>query len=273
MKGRRMIFVIGAVLLTSLVVSITSSGRGDESDDDLSIGERFHRETGLTWLGALGDVFTPKPEEPPPYKTYPDRKQVSLPEPGYSGTTVEEAIQGRRSVRNYSDRMLSLQELSQLVYAAQGVTGEVYDQALRTAPSAGALYPYEVYVIAHRVEDLPAGIYHYAVPEHALSLIEAGDFRDKITSAGLSQDMLGEAGVVFVLSAIFDRVRHKYDERGFRYVYIEAGHISQNIYLQSVSLGLGSVAVGAFLDRELNDLIGVDGLYEAAIYLHAVGTL
>ena len=85
--------------------------------------------------------------------------------------------------------------------------------------------------------------------------------------------MLGDADVTFVLSAIFDRVRHKYGERGFRYAYIEAGHISQNIYLQAVSLGLGSVSIGAFLDEEINKLIGIDGRTEAVIYLHAVGTL
>ena len=114
---------------------------------------------------------------------------------------------------------------------------------------------------------------HYGVLNHTLELVESGDFRKEITSAGLKQEMLGDSDVVFVLSAIFDRTRHKYGERGFRYVYIEAGHISQNIYLQAVSLGLGSVSVGAFLDDKVNQLIGVDGQKEAVIYLHAVGTL
>jgi SagB-type dehydrogenase family enzyme len=125
--------------------------------------------------------------------------------------------------------------------------------------------------VVHRVEGLSPGIYHYRVREHALEQIESGDFRAAITAAGMNQDMLGESCVTFVLSAVFDRTRSKYGERGFRYVYIEAGHISQNLYLQAVSLGLGSVAVGAFLDGELNRLIGVDGRQEAAVYLHAVG--
>ena len=163
--------------------------------------------------------------------------------------------------------------LSLFLHAAQGVTGKTYEQLLRTVPSAGALYPFEIYVIANNVQDVDKGIYHYDVPDHALELIKYGDFRKKITNAGLKQEMLGDAGVTFVLAAVFDRTRHKYGERGYRYVYIEAGHISQNIYLQAVSLGLGSVAVGAFIDKEVNELIGIDGQKEAAIYLHAVGAL
>ncbi len=109
--------------------------------------------------------------------------------------------------------------------------------------------------------------------DHTLELVKSGDFRGQIIDAGLSQQMLGDAGVTFVLSAIFDRVRYKYGERGYRYVYMEAGHISQNIYLQAVSLGLCSVCAGAFSDEKVNKLINIDGWKEAVIYLHPVGTL
>jgi len=149
----------------------------------------------------------------------------------------------------------------------------MYGEPLRSAPSAGALYPFELYVVANNVEGLTRGLYHYAVREHQLELLRTGDLKAEITNAALKQEMLGEADVSFVLAAVFDRIRHKYGERGFRYVYIEAGHISQNIYLQAVSLSLGSVAVGAFLDNKVNTLIGVDGKNEAVIYLHAVGSL
>jgi SagB-type dehydrogenase family enzyme len=148
----------------------------------------------------------------------------------------------------------------------------MYGQSLRAAPSAGALYPFEIYVMAHNIEGLDPGIYHYAVRDHQLELVAMGDFRSRITGAALQQDMLGEANAAFVLAAVFDRARHKYGERGFRYVYMEAGHISQNIYLQAISLNLGSVGVGAFVDAAVNKLIGADGNREAAIYLHAVGT-
>jgi len=242
-------------------------------EKELSIGERFHHDTSLTWLGVIGDLFHSRPKKPLQYKNYPDAKITKLPTPVYQGISLEAAIKKRRSVRNYSSKPLTLLKLSQLLFSAQGVTGKLYDQSLRTAPSAGALYPFEIYVIANDVESLPQGIYHYAVLNHSLELVKLGDFRKEITDAGLKQEMLGDANATFVLSAIFDRVRHKYGERGFRYVYMEAGHISQNIYLQAVSLGLGSVSVGAFLDEEVNQLIGVDGQNEAAIYLHAVGTL
>jgi len=240
---------------------------------DLSIGERFHSDTELSWLGVVGDLFRSKPEKPSQYKTYPDAKMMKLPKPEFQGMPLEDAINKRRSVRNYSKKPMTLFQLSQLLHAAQGVTGKIYGQSLRTAPSAGALYPFEIYVIVNNVQDLEKGVYHYAVPDHALELVKSGDFGKKITSAGLKQEMLGDANATFVLSAVFNRTRHKYGERGYRYVYIEAGHISQNIYLQAVSLGLGSVVVGAFIDKEVNELIEVDGQKEAAIYLHAVGAM
>ncbi len=265
-----------SLAIASFVLFINSFGLSAYSKDaekELSPGERFHHETSLTWRGVIGDVFRSKPKKPPQYKNYPGSKIIKLPKPVYHGITLEESIEKRRSVRNYSGKPLTLSQLSQLLFSAQGITGKLYDQSLRTAPSAGALYPIEVYVIVNSVEGLTRGIYHYAVLNHSLELVKSGDFRKEITAVGLEQEMLGDADVTFVLSAIFDRVRHKYGERGFRYAYIEAGHISQNIYLQAVSLGLGSVSVGAFLDEEINKLIGIDGQTEAVIYLHAVGTL
>ncbi len=246
---------------------------GENEEKELSTGERFHYETSLTWRGVIGDLFRIKPKMPPQYKNYADTKIIKLPKPEYQGVPLEEAIEKRRSVRNYSRKPITMFQLSRLLFSSQGTTGKIYGKPLRTTPSAGALYPFEIYVIANNVESLDQGIYHYGVLNHTLELVQYGDFRKEITSAGLKQEMLGDSDVVFVLSAIFDRTRHKYGERGFRYVYIEAGHISQNIYLQAVSLGLGSVSVGAFLDDKVNQLIDVDGQKEAVIYLHAVGTL
>lgn len=206
-------------------------------------------------------------------KIYAGEKMIKLPRPNYRGMTLEEALNKRRSVRSYSQKVLTLSQLSQLLFAAQGMTGEIYGHPLRSAPSAGALYPIEVYVVLNNVEGLSQGIYHYKVQDHALELLKEGDFRRGISKAGLGQNMLGEANVVFVLSAVFERTQSKYGERGLRYIYMEAGHISQNISLQAVSLGLGSVSVGAFLDDQANQLIGLDGRKESVIYLHAVGTI
>ena len=264
-------------LLVGLVIVLVGSGflldQGDKAMEKKTIGERFHEETALTWRGVIGDVFGRKPPKPPAQKIYRAAERIALPSARHEGLSVETALRKRRSVRSYSGEPMTLTQLGQLLFAAQGITGRMHGEPLRTAPSAGALYPFEVYVVANNVEDLEQGIYHYAVREHELELVKAGDFRGDITRAALQQDMLGHADASFVLAAVVDRTRHKYGERGFRYVYMEAGHISQNIFLQAVSLGLGSVAVGAFLDNQVSELIGLDGEKEVPIYLHAVGTL
>ena len=264
-----------AVLLIGLIFTgvLLAQEKEKEKEEKMSIGDRFHRETCLTWQGTIGDIFRKKPKQPPQYKSYPDAKKIGLPEPNYSGMTLEEALKKRRSIRNYSAKSMSKEQLSQLLFAAQGVTGKMHGKALRTAPSAGALYPFEIYVVVNNVQDVPKGIYHYSVLDHAIELVKPGDFREQVTDAGMKQQMLGDAGATFILSAIFDRVRYKYGERGLRFVYMEAGHIIQNIYLQATSLGLGSVCAGAYLDEKANQLIGVDGQKEAVLYLHPVGCL
>jgi SagB-type dehydrogenase family enzyme len=240
---------------------------------DETVGERFHRETSHSVSNALASVFSRKPEKPPAAKIYDKAEVVKLPEAEPGGMTLEQALASRRSVRTYSDEPLTLKQLSRVLFAAQGVTQEGFGHGLRTAPSAGATYPFEVYAVVNSVKDLDRGIYHYRISDHALELVKKGDYRAAIAKAGLGQDMLAQAAVVLALTAVFDRTRFKYGERGYRYVYMEAGHIAQNVALQSVSLGLGSVCAGAFYDDDLNALLGVDGVHEAAIYLEAVGSL
>lgn len=239
----------------------------------VNIGEKFHEETKHTWAQVFKEILLPKPAKPSDFKEYQNLPKFKLPYPDFKGIPLEDALKKRRSVRGYSRKPITMQELSQLLFAAQGITGKIYGTYLRTAPSAGALYPYEIYIFVNNVERLKNGIYHYSIRDHSIVLIKEGDFRDRLLKAALEQEMVRDAGVVFVLSSIFDRTRSKYGERGYRYVYIEAGHISQNIYLQATSLGLGSVVVGAFLDEEINKLIGIDGKKEAAIVIHPVGKL
>jgi SagB-type dehydrogenase family enzyme len=160
-------------------------------------------------------------------------------------------------------------QLSRLLHAAQGITDQ--RRVFRAAPSAGALYPMETYALVHDVAELAPGLYHYAVVDHALEQLRVGNLRAEIMLAGIGQEMLGQAQVCFVLSAIFQRTRWKYRERTYRYVMLEAGHIGQNLYLAATSMGLGACAVGAFLDDDLNGLLGIDGLYEAALYVISVG--
>lgn len=203
----------------------------------------------------------------------PDKKPVivRLPRPEFRGAAVEEAIAKRRSIRHYSRERIMLAQLSQLLFAAQGITGERHGHDLRTAPSAGATCPFEVYAAVHNAEFPPPGVYHYDPDDHALELVKPGDFRKELSEAGLRQEALAGAGVVFILSAVFRITTDHYGERGIRYVHMEAGHISQNIYLQATSMGLGSVAVGAFDDGKVNRITGADGRTESAVYMHAVG--
>jgi SagB-type dehydrogenase family enzyme len=210
--------------------------------------------------------------QPERYKTYPTARSIALPDPnGYQGLSLEKAIETRRSIRDYADEALSLEELSRLLHAAQGITAE--RRGYRAAPSAGALYPIETYAVVHDVAGLERGLYHYSVADHTLEQLRAENLRRTIVVAGIGQDMLGQAQVCFVLSAFFQRLRWKYRERTYRYALLEAGHIGQNLYLAATSMGLGACAVGAFLDDELNNLLELDGQQEAALYMISVGQI
>jgi len=241
---------------------------------DFAKGNSFsvHDLTKLTVKKVVSSIFQ-SGSQPPGVKRYKGAKMISLPKPDFTGELLEKTIQKRRSVRNYTDVKITLSELSQLLFAAQGMTGYEQGYAFRTAPSAGALYPLEIYALAMRVEGVEPGIYHYVIGSHELELVKSGNFKRRLIDAVLGQEMVGDAAVTFIISAVFDRTTFKYGERGYRYVYIEAGHVSQNLFLQSTLLGLGSVCVGAFYDDKMNTLINVDGIDEAVIYLHSVGNI
>jgi len=182
-----------------------------------------------------------------------DSPFITLPTPTYnSQTSLETALLERRSVREYSAEPLTLAEISQLLWAAQGIT---HPSGLRTAPSAGALYPLEVYLLAANVVDLPAGIYHYRPQDHTLLLVAAGDQRQSLCQAALNQSAVQDAAAVIVIAAIYDRTTVKYGERGVRYVHMEAGSAAQNVYLQAQSLGIGTVFIGAFQDGEVAQIM------------------
>ena len=194
-------------------------------------------------------------------------EEVMLPEPKLKGDmSVEEAIAKRRSIRHYKDKPLTLEQLSQLLWAAQGITDE--KRKFRAAPSAGATYPFEIYVVVGNVKGLKPGIYHYNPFKHSLTLIKEGDYRKQLQAAALNQQWVGKAAVNIVLVAFYERTTRYYGERGYRYVYMEAGHIGQNIYLQATALGLGTVAVGAFHDEEVAEILGTGG---DPVYIFPVG--
>jgi len=177
------------------------------------------------------------------------RETIMLPEPVYAGDkSVEELMQQRRSVRDYQATALQLSDIGQLLWAAQGVT---HPKGLRTAPSAGALYPLELYVVTGNVHDLAAGVYHYQADGHRLARMQSGDQRKPLAQAALAQTWVRDAAAVVVFAAVYDRTTRKYGQRGVRYVHMEVGHAAQNLFLQAESLGLATVVVGAFRDDEL----------------------
>ncbi len=200
---------------------------------------------------------------------HPSEIVIRLPAPDRTGTmSLEEAIRERRSIREYkAGDALTLGELSQLLWAAQGVTS---DDGLRTAPSAGATYPIEVYVLAGNVRSLHQGMYHYRPSTHDLVRITGVDKRTELSLAAVGQEQVRTASAVIVLSAVFERTTRKYFERGRRYVYFEAGHVSQNVLLEAVALGLGSVPVCAFSDSEVKEAMNLkDG--EGPLYIIPIG--
>lgn len=197
------------------------------------------------------------------------KEEIELPEPSYeSDISVEEALKERRSVREYKDEPLEITHISQLLWAAQGITEE--DMGFRTAPSAGALYPLEVYVAAGDTAGLMEGIYRYNPREHSLLLLQGGDFRDDLYGAALHQSPVLEAPAVIVFSSVDDRITPRYGERGIRYADMEAGHAAQNIYLQAASLDLGTVVIGAFDDEGISNILEMDA-EERPLYLIPVG--
>jgi SagB-type dehydrogenase family enzyme len=180
-------------------------------------------------------------------------ESITLPAPSHSGpVSVEKALEQRRSIRKYQDTPLSLKEVSQLLWAAQGITSE---QGYRTAPSAGALYPLEVYLVAGDVTDLPVGLYKYEPQTHNLVKIAGGDLRSELASAALGQSPVKDGAMVLVFTAVYERTTVKYGKRGVQYVHMELGHAGQNVYLQAVSLELGTVFIGAFYDDRVKDVL------------------
>ncbi len=201
--------------------------------------------SGLT-LSAVspGRCETMSPAIPP--------DKIQLPEPRYDGdVSVEHALRMRRSVRSYKDDPLDLSEISQILWSAQGITSP---RRFRTAPSAGALYPLELYVIAGNVKNLSPAIYKYRPRNHVLVKSIPGDMRSELSRAALSQSAIKKAPAVLLFCAVFERTTKKYGRRGIRYVHMEVGHAAQNVCLQAIALGLNTAVIGAFRDEAVKEI-------------------
>ncbi len=264
-----------------------------------SSGAAYHHGTRYRFRGAfppppsaagLEPVDLPAPDTTPPPQRTPraQRKTVDsgrlqgVPKlPRFSASSASSAVnavdlwetlRARRSVRAYADSPLPVQALSRLVWASGGETGRrEHGLAYRTTPSAGALYPVETYVSCRNVEGVAPGVYRYLPAGHILEPVRSGDISKDLADAALGQPFVARAAAVFVWTAVVERCTVKYADRGYRYIYMEAGIVSENLHLAATALGLGSCAVGAFSDGAVDALLGLDGTDEIALLLQAVG--
>jgi len=231
--------------------------------DDLPIGDRYQQTT---------KYHRSQGRSAGPGKAEPARRAVALPKPhAKGGERLWTVIDARRSIRDFRPDPLTLEQLTQLLWATQGITGGRRGSAFRAAPSAGACYPLDTWLVVNRVEGLDPGLYRYNVDEAVLEQLRRGDLSRTIAAACLDQEMAAEAAVVLAWVAVPARAKQRYRERAYRYIYMDAGHVGQNLHLAATALGLGCCAIGAFLDDEVNAILGTDGLHETAVYLSVVG--
>jgi len=235
------------------------------------IGDRFQQQTKYDPLkmpsGALEWAA-----QPPLYKEYPDSSKIELEVFEHKGLmSLDQALKTRKSIRSFKQKPVSKAQLSYLLWASTGIHRIEGGYEFRTAPSAGALYPIETYVVANNVSELAQGPYHYSVRDHQLEQLKQGDYRVAIAEAALGQSMCAKAAAVFVWSAVFQRSKYKYGQRAFRYIYLDAGHVAENFALAAVSLNLGSCEIGALYDDKVNAILGIDGTSESVICMAALG--
>ena len=247
--------------------------KGPRGGEKTGIGERFQQETKYD-PDKMGGHALDGSRQPEPHKNYAAPLAIiPLPEPDLTGDpNLWRLLHSRRSRREFeAGRPLAAEKLSALLWATQGVTARYGDVLFRTAPSAGGLYPIETYLLVRAVEGIEPGIYHFRPHPFDLEFLKKGDLARDVAAAALGQRMVMAAQVTFIWTAIVERSRWKYRQRAYRYIYLDAGHIGENLYLAAGALGLGVCAIGAFFDDKANAIIGVDGREETVIYLAAVG--
>jgi len=259
-------------------------------ESDLAL--TFHENTKLTsatarrygehvkWI-ASQEYFVTKMAHA--YKSYPARPKLALPPVNQAtGIDLESVIRGRRTVRNFSGEPITLEKIARILFHAYGITGSIpiphsphVEQKLRAVPSAGALYPLEIYPVILKSQEIKPGIYHYNVAEHSLEEIKPGNYGEEIGEMCFAKPFIDidTSSLVLLLSAVFDRMLFKYQDRGYRFILIEAGHVAQNVSLLCHGMGMGSVLIGGFLDDALGDLVGLDCDYESIIYPIIIGSV
>lgn len=223
------------------------------------------------WEGRVYD----RQGRPETYLTYPDAlARIDLGQPEFPATeSLWSILRDRRSKRNFLDRPMTLNQLNVLLWATQGITQDMGAYQLRTAPSAGALYAVETYLVVNRVEGLEPGLYHLDVCGWALEALRLEDLSGEVCHALLDQEMTRAAGVNFLWTAVMERCRAKYYERAYRYIWWDSGHVSENLNLAATALGLGVCCIGAWYDDLLHELVGIDGTEHFGVMTATVGTI
>jgi len=235
------------------------------------IGDKYQQETKYD-PGRMPSHHLVWESKPDVYKEYPETQKIDLATFELSQPmSLDRAFRQRKSIRDFQAKPISHGRLSYLLWASTGIQRIEEGYAFRTVPSAGALYPIETYVVVNNVRKLQAGVYHYSVRNHQLEQIKLGEFQQAIAAAALGQEMCVSAAVVFVWSAVFERCKWKYGQRAYRYIYLDAGHIAENLALAAVSINLGSCEIGALYDDHVNAIIGIDGMEESVLCMAVVG--
>jgi len=234
-------------------------------------GDLFQRETKYE-PGKMPGHKLDWEAKPDLYKEYRQAGKIELPafEPARE-MSLDQTLRQRKSIRDFQARPISMGQLAYLLWASTGIQRVEDGYEFRTAPSAGALYPIETYVVANNVKSLEPGIYHYSLRAHQLEQLEQRDLRRQIAAAALGQGMCAIAAAVFIWTAVFERCKWKYGQRAYRYIYLDAGHIAENLALAAVSLNLGTCEIGALYDDHVNAIIGIDGTEESTICMAAIG--
>jgi SagB-type dehydrogenase family enzyme len=207
------------------------------------------------------------------YKNYENAiSRISLPKPEFSpDIQFWDIINKRHTTRAFKNEPLSIMDLSQLLFGMSGLTRIFPKFAFRTVPSAGALFPIEIYAIINDVSGIEQGIYHYNIEKHELEYLKQGDFRKSVADACYGQRMIAKSAVNFIWTAMIERTRINYAERAYRYIYLDCGHLGQNFYLVAEALRLNACVVGAYYDDEINKILDLDEKKEFAIYMGVVG--
>jgi len=207
------------------------------------------------------------------YKTYENAiSKVSLPKPEFSpDIQFWDIINKRHSTRAFKNEPISAMDLSLLLFGMSGLTRVFPKFAFRTIPSAGGLFPIEIYAVINNVSGIEQGIYHYNLEKHELEYLKQGDFRKSVADACYGQRMMVKSAVNFIWTAMIERARINFAERAYRYIYLDCGHLGQNFYLAAEALGLNACAVGAYYDDEINKILDLDEKKEFAIYMGVVG--